>query len=191
MVEQGKQFLTISQPTAFQFMLTIIWQLFNFTWWTLIHITEPHTYHYRYISLRHLRDYDIWNHTAKTMWFNMLQAIQYEIYLYHTFCSNLSISYELWWEKEEGFLLMGFKCDSDWLCCLLAFNLMCAIICSMQARRQGVWQKGPLLATKWSKNGVFVVEMGVRFKKSTFLGPKGPLLGVPQLPQIRSWLWAW
>ena len=38
--------------------------------------------------------------------------------------------------------------------------------------------KGPLLATKWAKNEVFVGGLrGVRFKRVHFLSGKGPLLG--------------
>ena len=46
--------------------------------------------------------------------------------------------------------------------------------------------KGPLLATKWAKSGVFVggFTRGVRFKKVHFLGPKGPLFGGPAPPKI-------
>ena len=43
--------------------------------------------------------------------------------------------------------------------------------------------EGPLLGTKWDKNGVFRVE-GVEVQKVLFLGPKGPLLGVPHLPRF-------
>ena len=44
--------------------------------------------------------------------------------------------------------------------------------------------KGPLLATKWAKNEVFIGGLrGVRFKKSIFFYPKGSFLGscTPQI----------
>ena len=45
--------------------------------------------------------------------------------------------------------------------------------------------KSPLLATKWTKNVVFVGGLrGVRFKKITFLVQNVHFLGVPQLPKI-------
>ena len=53
--------------------------------------------------------------------------------------------------------------------------------------------KGPLLTTKWAKNGVFVggLKGWGEVQKVHFLGPKCPLLGGSAPPQIRSWLWAW
>ena len=44
--------------------------------------------------------------------------------------------------------------------------------------------KGPLLATKWAKNGVFVAGLrGARFKKSTFRVQKLHFWGVPYPPK--------
>ena len=71
-----------------------------------------------------------------------------------------------------------------------------------QARSQGVrgvqrtpsnLSKGPLLATKWAKNGIFVGGLrGMRFKKSTFLVQKVHFLGGPAPPKIDpAWLRAW
>ena len=46
-------------------------------------------------------------------------------------------------------------------------------------------QKGPHLATKWAKNGMFVSGLRVmRFKKSTFWVQKVHILGVLHTPQI-------
>ena len=45
--------------------------------------------------------------------------------------------------------------------------------------------KGPLLATKWTKNEVFEEGLrGVRFKKSTFGVQKVHFWGVPHPPKI-------
>ena len=50
--------------------------------------------------------------------------------------------------------------------------------------------KGPLLAIKWAKHGVFVGGLrGVKFKKSTFLVQKVHFLGVLHPPKNRSWLY--
>ena len=46
--------------------------------------------------------------------------------------------------------------------------------------------KGPLLATKWAENGVFVRELRGEVQKVHFLGPKGPHFGVLPPPPNRS-----
>ena len=46
--------------------------------------------------------------------------------------------------------------------------------------------KGPLLVTKWAKNGIFVRGLRGEVQKVHFWGPKGSHFGVPHLPKIDS-----
>ena len=50
--------------------------------------------------------------------------------------------------------------------------------------------KGPLLATKWTENGVLVGGLGGEVQKVHFLGQRS-IFGRPAPPQIRSWIRAW
>ena len=64
-----------------------------------------------------------------------------------------------------------------------------------QVRSQGGLQKFPFLVTKWAKNGVILVGLGLgplEGKFTKFFSPKGPLFcGGPTPFQNKSWLRAW